>query len=394
MKRGMILFISSLVLLLWIPLSSADGSWTIELVAGQNTTIGTVDVTISGDTLTATYQATAPGWCMSTTHFYASNVAPDKSAPGQFQYKHEGLDCVTSDVFTVPTPEGDVFVAAHADTHFDPNNVDDNSEDPDDFTGITNLVATSGSDSYLVANVDGSITGSFAAWCIDLEHIIFTGQEYTANVYDSYESPVEIVDIYENLDLINYIINQDYSSFATTYDVQVAIWLLIDDQLPNGITDAALAIVDDALANGEGFVPGCGQILGVILEPIEDNAQHLILEVPAPCIPDAPEGNARSETAWAIANWGIAFKTGWGMYFQLVDAPDEPPAPQEPPVTEEPPATQEPPTNEHGNRARNDEAPGQDSSNQAPGNRSDEAPGQQNKSNNSNKGNGNNKNGN
>ena len=148
MKRGIILFISFTVLLLWIPFAFADGTWTIELVAGQHTTIGVVDVTISGDTLTANYQITSPGWCMTTTHFYAGNVAPAKSAPGQFQYKHEGLDCVTTDVFTVPTPEGDVFVAAHADTHFDPNNVDNIPDEQTDYTGITSLVATVGSDSY------------------------------------------------------------------------------------------------------------------------------------------------------------------------------------------------------------------------------------------------------
>lgn len=381
MKRGILLLFTCLIILSSMAIVHADGTWSVDLVAGQHTTIGTVQFNITGDTLTATFQISSPGWCMTTTHFYAANVPPDRSAPGQFQYKHEGLDCVVTDVFTVPTPQGDVYVAAHADSHFDPNNLD-NLSPTDTLTGTTSLVVEPGTDSYLVAQVDGAITGTYNAWCVDLSHVIYTGAQYTANVYDSYQAPTDIVDIYANLDLINYIINQDYSSFAKPYDIQVAIWLLIDNTTPYGITDAALAIVDDAKLNGEGFVPGCGQILGVIVEPIENNAQHLILEYPAPC-PQAPtDDTARSETAWGLADWGTAFRTGWGMYFQLVDVPDDANPTEtptvEPPPTDVPPPTAEPPSNDHGNRARNDEAPGQNKSNDAPGNRNDEAPGQQN----------------
>src|SRR5688572_25428974 len=99
MRRGIVLFFLGAMLLL-VPSVFADGSWSFELVAGQNTTIGTVNVSISGTTLTATYNVTAAGWCMSTTHFYAGNTPPS-NAPGQFNYKHEGLDCVTTDTFSV-----------------------------------------------------------------------------------------------------------------------------------------------------------------------------------------------------------------------------------------------------------------------------------------------------
>src|SRR5690349_18359018 len=120
MRRGIVFFIFGAMLLL-VPSVFADGAWSFELVAGQHTPIGTVNVSISGASLTATFNVTAAGWCMSTTHFYAGSTPP-RNAPGQFNYQHSGLDCLRTDTYTVSTPSGDVFVAAHADSHFDPNN--------------------------------------------------------------------------------------------------------------------------------------------------------------------------------------------------------------------------------------------------------------------------------
>lgn len=308
MKRGSILLIGFLVLLIWIPLAAADGSWSIDLVAGQHTTIGTIEINITGDTLTATFQATSPGWCMSTTHFYVSDNAPSRSAPGQFQYKHEGLDCVTTDVFSVPVPEGDVFVSAHADTHFTPGTYEVEEEPADPLTGTASMVASGGDDSYLTVDVTGGINGSYNSWCIDLDTTIYTGAEYTADVYEAVSAPDFLTEVPENLDLVTYIINQDYSGIgASVYDVQLAIWELIEAE-SFALTPAAQAIVDDALANGADFVPGCGDVIGVVVDPFSNelgDGQHLLLEYPAPCTQTVEVGgSARSETAWALADWG------------------------------------------------------------------------------------------
>ena len=95
----------------------------------------------------------------------------------------------------------------------------------------------------------------------------------------------------ENLDLINWIINQDFENTdngdgtATTYtgaEVQGAIWALTNgEQLesygePGGVyvdaaygtVDNAQEIVDLALANGEGFEAGEGDIVGVFVDPV------------------------------------------------------------------------------------------------------------------------------
>ena len=95
----------------------------------------------------------------------------------------------------------------------------------------------------------------------------------------------------DNLDLINWIINQDFEEVdngdgnAETYtgaEVQGAIWALTNgDTLedfgePGGVfvnplfgsVDNAQEIVDLALANGEGFEAGEGDVVGVYIDPV------------------------------------------------------------------------------------------------------------------------------
>ena len=95
----------------------------------------------------------------------------------------------------------------------------------------------------------------------------------------------------DNLDLINYILNQDFEATdngdgdGNTYtdaEIQGAIWALTDGQdistslsadgiVVQGVGTNANAqeILDLALANGEGFEadPGAGDIVGVLLDP-------------------------------------------------------------------------------------------------------------------------------
>ena len=93
-----------------------------------------------------------------------------------------------------------------------------------------------------------------------------------------------------NLDLVNWIINQDFESVdngdgtATTYtdgEIQGAIWALTDGERleelgfsggvfvadGGGTSDNAQEIVDAALASGEGFEAGDGDLVGLFLDP-------------------------------------------------------------------------------------------------------------------------------
>ena len=91
----------------------------------------------------------------------------------------------------------------------------------------------------------------------------------------------------ENLDLINWIINQDYSNENpgrfNDWEVQRAIWELtdafdtsvLDSVDTNYGQDADVDwIVQQAIRNGEGFEAGKGDIATMIVDPGDSNAEH------------------------------------------------------------------------------------------------------------------------
>ncbi|WP_172330223.1 SdrD B-like domain-containing protein [Mangrovicoccus sp. HB161399] len=88
----------------------------------------------------------------------------------------------------------------------------------------------------------------------------------------------------DNLDLITYILNQDYEDQGYTgWEVQFAIWSLTDNFAYSTYTtrypsfgDAAdvADIVADAVANGEGFEAGEGDIIALIIDPNPETATN------------------------------------------------------------------------------------------------------------------------
>ena len=63
------------------------------------------------------------------------------------------------------------------------------------------------------------------------------------------------------------------------------------------------------LSIGEGFVPGCGQVMGIILDPV-DWRQPVIVWIPVPCTED--------ETAWGGDFFGTPMDfpgSNWAIYF-------------------------------------------------------------------------------
>jgi len=151
---------------------------------------------------------------------------------------------------------------------------------------------------------DTFIDGEYKGWCIDLDSSMIDNHVFTANVYSSYETiPDGLIEKPWNLDLVNYIINQDYvgkqsqcDGFYTYGDVQRAIWELLEDQQTDTYylgpwqqckVDEILA---DANANGEGYYPCCNNPcqtykVAIILEPVnKTDGQVSIIEYIIPCI--------------------------------------------------------------------------------------------------------------
>jgi hypothetical protein len=156
------------------------------------------------------------------------------------------------------------------------------------------------------------LDGSYLGWCVDIDSEISGGYLYVSGVFSSYGSiPPGLLDNPENLPLVNYILNQDIVGQSSscdgvyTYgDVQQAIWYFLEGGR-SGDPEYAYSlgpwsqcrvneIVADATNNGEDFVPGCGECVGVIIIPEasapEDVRQAVLVMLCGP---------GGDETVWA-----------------------------------------------------------------------------------------------
>jgi hypothetical protein len=160
------------------------------------------------------------------------------------------------------------------------------------------------------------------------------GEDCEVEVYSSYETlPGDAVAYDENLDLVNWILNQDYvgqpspgcGGSYTFGDVQMAIWDFIavnnppyPDQLGPWSSCRVEEIKDAASANGEGYIPGCGELVAVILyaaSGARPRAQNSLITIPMPC--------DECETAWGDGVLFVEKTNGrvgmgsWAMYMVL-----------------------------------------------------------------------------
>ncbi|MFT3894745.1 MAG: hypothetical protein QM730_24205 [Anaerolineales bacterium] len=104
--------------------------------------------------------------------------------------------------------------------------------------------------------------GTYAGWCVEDNHMEDAPDGSSVTLYDSTDAGLP-AGLAAPWDKINYLLNHKQ---GTAQDVQVALWLLTgtyDNSFP--LTAAAQAMFDDANANGAGFVPTTGQLIGVIL---------------------------------------------------------------------------------------------------------------------------------
>jgi len=128
-----------------------------------------------------------------------------------------------------------------------------------------------------------------------------TGFFHPALLYDSTSPSLPAEFQADYWDVINYILNHK-QGFAD--DVQSAIWFFTDG-ITAGITPAAQAMIDDALANGNGFVPGVGQLIAVIVHATDDSEiQTLIIEVPVPGVPPSRCDDRITSGGWIITESG------------------------------------------------------------------------------------------
>jgi len=350
------------------PPSPPMGATQAELLAGNPKNgimdVGEVYVWNDATYIYVLYDVTEPGWGLTSTHVHiqaddgdgnpfvgsGKNAKPDPQdenpfpmnngnpPPGQFDFSdpHGATLWYLYEIRIVDEPHhnwtGDfLFLAIHGvvqqwgcDPAFLPTVLPDEA-----YLTVTRAVDETDApepdlayfSEVLISSIPSPtiLDGSYLGWCVDIDSEISEGYPYISGVYSSYGPiPAGIMDNPENLDLVNYILNQDIvgqsSSCPPAYegddgiytygDVQQAIWYLLEGGR-SGYPDFEYSlgpwsecrrdeIVADALANGVDFVPGCGECVGVIVIPEasvpEDVRQAVLVMICGP---------GGDETVWA-----------------------------------------------------------------------------------------------
>ena len=153
----------------------------------------------------------------------------------------------------------------------------------------------------------GPLDGVHDAWCVDPD-TLSSWEPYPVKLYSSYATlPPGAVENPQNLDLVNYVINNfeagdtvdvDWGggtampTTVTMLDVQDAIWGLVSSSYYVGDGTAAQVLIEAARAEGEGFLPACDEQMAVIAMPAAnlDPSSGNDVQVLAPVVPVSPEG--------------------------------------------------------------------------------------------------------
>jgi len=136
-------------------------------------------------------------------------------------------------------------------------------------------------------------SGSYDAYCANRTRQIYPGANYATTVFEFTDlagiTALNLVSLPQNLDLVEWVLNQGLvglpssgNGLFTSDDVQAAIWVLLDGANANlgtatSLRDWSQARVDEIVAaanlNGEGFAPECGELKGLLLNPVNGVAQ-------------------------------------------------------------------------------------------------------------------------
>jgi len=165
------------------------------------------------------------------------------------------------------------------------------------------VVSKPGTNGYFDVSLDGGDV--IQAYCSDRLPSLGADDDFIDfTVLSSYDTAIlaggTFEDVYtnpQNFDKVNWILNNIDISDGSEYTyghVQYAIWKLIEGPFVNDFTDFLTpvpgdwrpaidnakgdAIYDEAVANGEGYTPGCGDKLGLLLIPADyDNVQAILI---------------------------------------------------------------------------------------------------------------------
>lgn len=311
----------------------ADACAVTKMIAGggkydENCTgewVGNIYVSDDGTDVTVIYEIIEQGWMIDATHLYVGleeDIPANKAGNpkiGKFPYSMDHGNGVVTYTYVVNNPDRPYVVSAHAD-------VSGNYGATEDFCAslpetATIMVQTNLPISYMKIHVSEAewLDGIYEGWCVDQAEGILANHVYElSDVYCIYEDLTGIIHDPANMDLVNWIVNQEFvgepsgcDGLYTVMDVQEAIWYLVDDVFETDPTCKTLEIIAMAQANGEDYVPDCGDYTIVVFDP-GTGVQKVIIRVPLVC---------GSETAWGYGYNGTYCDPNGAMGTSFTDAP-------------------------------------------------------------------------
>jgi hypothetical protein len=133
--------------------------------------------------------------------------------------------------------------------------------------------------------------GTYLGWCVDKTALMTRDNQFPATLYSSLNLTGNLAN--ENWTMVNYILNHKQGTNLT--QIQDAIWYFINlsngNIAPPGDETYAWTMINDAKANGTGFIPQDGQIVAIVCQPqtgLQQNVQISIIETPTNLIPEFP----------------------------------------------------------------------------------------------------------
>jgi len=176
------------------------------------------------------------------------------------------------------------------------NHVAATSDDLNLPSTIVRIEVSDGTESYFITKLSevpvgyDATNGTYLGWCVDTKaEMARSPATHAVKLYSSLNPPGELAS--EKWDMVNYILNHKQGA---AQDIQQAIWYFIHmDSSYSPTSTVAWTIVNETLANGNGFVPGYGQTIAVICYPMvllpePTDVQISIIEVTNTVIPEFP----------------------------------------------------------------------------------------------------------
>jgi hypothetical protein len=136
---------------------------------------------------------------------------------------------------------------------------------------LVNVTVFDGPESHFVTTLSNVPQGydvannTYLGWCIDASIVMTRNETFEAMLYSSLSPPSGNWST-ARWDMVNYILNHKQGN---ANDTQAAMWYFINNttNFNQTLSTAANATIEDALANGTGFIPSPGQTVAVIVFP-------------------------------------------------------------------------------------------------------------------------------